>query len=161
MKHWFVYSLIYHSHAPSIAFGKTSFNALSTSFCCWESPSFIMNLTFCLIFNGRSKGIAWEKTHRKDKFFWFGIQIHKNMSCFPTEVWHENLRISNPLLFEYNVTSPQIASGNNIKRWTAGNVVQAKDMKRISPEDNLLSLRSILAKDSMPFIEDILKQENW
>ncbi len=104
---------------------KYFFNAFRISLHCCAPPSFIMNCSRFLILRGINKTSANEKTHWNENLFWFGIHIHKNTTSFPTEVWHEKVSRSKPLLLEWELTSTQITSGYNINNCSAGKMTQA------------------------------------
>ncbi len=88
------------------------------------------------------------KNHLNENIIWLGIHIHKNTTCFPTNVQYENVSRSKPLLLEWEVTSTHITSGHNMNNQRADSVVQAMAINKISVGGKLCSQRSTCANGS-------------
>ena len=112
-------------------------------FRCCGSPSFMMNRTRFLSQDGIKFGIACWNTHRKLKRCWFGIHIHKKVTCLSMDVRQEKWSRWKPLLFVCDVTSHQTTSGQSLKNRRVDKIVQAiaidqtltPDMAKNIPKD--------------------------
>ena len=102
---------IQHKYVSLIEFGNMPWIACKASFCCWGSPSFIINWTLCLSQIGIRIGTVCCKIHQKMKCF-----------CF-----QENVRRLEPLIFECDVAWCHISSGQSLEKWNAS----YRDYKKI------------------------------